>query len=237
MINTKITLIITVLFLIFFTILYTQSTHAQSCDWRTTFCGPNQAPNENLEFMKRLLNSVPHRVCDPDGYLFGVKVVNPINPTETLWKCSNESEGSGRNLKIRGDATVENNMTVQKDMDINGGVTVANDTRVGGNMTVTENVYAKAFFHSSDRNKKKDITPIPDAPTLVSQLRGVRYVMRSNNMPRYGFIAQEVETVLPELVTGEEGDKSVNYTDLIPLLLETIKAQDRRIKDLERRGL
>jgi hypothetical protein len=50
----------------------------------------------------------------------------------------------------------------------------------------------------------------------------------------YGFIAQEVETVLPHAVhTDERGIKSINYSTVIPFLVESIKVLEERIRVLE----
>ena len=52
----------------------------------------------------------------------------------------------------------------------------------------------------------------------------------------YGLIAQEVETVIPELVHTDNSDeeyKSVSYEKLVPLLIETIKELEARITTLE----
>jgi hypothetical protein len=49
-----------------------------------------------------------------------------------------------------------------------------------------------------------------------------------------GVIAQEVESIMPEAVmTDSEGLKSVDYTKLIPLLIEAIKEQQKQIEDLK----
>jgi len=49
----------------------------------------------------------------------------------------------------------------------------------------------------------------------------------------YGFIAQEVETILPCLViSNEKGEKSLNYQEVIPILVEAIKAQQHEIEEL-----
>lgn len=51
----------------------------------------------------------------------------------------------------------------------------------------------------------------------------------------FGFIAQEVESVFPELVsTDENGNKFVSYTEFIPLLVEAVKEQEARINMLEK---
>ena len=49
-----------------------------------------------------------------------------------------------------------------------------------------------------------------------------------------GFIAQEVERSLPELVdTDDKGYKTIAYTKLIPILVEAIKSQQRQIDALK----
>ncbi len=47
-------------------------------------------------------------------------------------------------------------------------------------------------------------------------------------------IAQEVEEVLPEIVKeGPDGDKAVSYTELVPILTEAIKQQQKQIENLQ----
>ena len=51
-----------------------------------------------------------------------------------------------------------------------------------------------------------------------------------------GVIAQEVEQVLPEVVsTKEDGTKGVKYDKIVPLLIEAIKEQQATIEDLKSR--
>lgn len=73
-------------------------------------------------------------------------------------------------------------------------------------------------------------------------LRGVSYKWRTNEFPengfdedeQYGLIAQEVEKEFPILVkTDENGDKAVNYNGMIPVLIETIKEQQKMIEELQ----
>jgi hypothetical protein len=52
----------------------------------------------------------------------------------------------------------------------------------------------------------------------------------------FGVIAQEVEDILPEVVTdGRTGEKAVAYAEIIPVLIEAIKAQQVQIEALEAR--
>jgi Chaperone of endosialidase/Head domain of trimeric autotransporter adhesin len=102
-------------------------------------------------------------------------------------------------------------------------------------------VNATAFNVASDGRFKRDIQPIHNPLNRLMQLRGVSYYFNRQQFAerafpeilQYGFVAQEVEQVLPHAVqTGSDGYKAVNYTELIPLLTESIKAQQRQIKQL-----
>ena len=55
-----------------------------------------------------------------------------------------------------------------------------------------------------------------------------------NQHKSIGFIAQELETIFPELVFDDEkGMKSVNYDGVIPILVNSIKEQQQKIDKLE----
>jgi len=56
------------------------------------------------------------------------------------------------------------------------------------------------------------------------------YFVRKHDI---GVIAQEVEAILPEIVaTREDGFKAVKYEKIVPLLIETIKAQQKQIDQI-----
>jgi hypothetical protein len=54
---------------------------------------------------------------------------------------------------------------------------------------------------------------------------------------RRGFIAEDVEEVIPQVVTKDkDGDpQGINYTELIPYLTKMIQIQQKQINDLETR--
>ena len=91
---------------------------------------------------------------------------------------------------------------------------------------------------SSDIRLKENFEPMSNALELVSQLNGLYYTWKKDagtDKPRkLGFIAQEVEKVIPELVkTDSEGMKSVDYVSVIPVLVEAIKHQQKQIDELK----
>ena len=90
---------------------------------------------------------------------------------------------------------------------------------------------------TSDINLKKDIEVITDATDLIKQLNGVKFTWKKNDEKSVGVIAQEVENVLPELISEKQdtGEKSVNYSGLIAVLIESVKELSARVEKLENR--
>jgi hypothetical protein len=84
----------------------------------------------------------------------------------------------------------------------------------------------------SDLKFKENIENVEDALAKVLKLRGVRFSWRreeyeDRSFPEgahYGVIAQEAEMVLPEIVSaGPDGERSVAYSEIVPILIESIK--------------
>jgi len=88
---------------------------------------------------------------------------------------------------------------------------------------------------SSDGIQKKNIKTINNAMEKVKNLRGVSYNRKSNDSEEIGVIAQEVEKILPSIVRGKEGAKSVAYGNIVAVLIEAIKEQQVQIDDLKAR--
>ena len=94
-------------------------------------------------------------------------------------------------------------------------------------------VTAANFNTTSDRNTKTDITPISGAVSKVQQLGGYSFTFKDSGEKSSGVIAQEVQAVLPELVQeGGEGHLTVQYGNMVGLLIEAIKEQQAQIDAL-----
>jgi hypothetical protein len=85
---------------------------------------------------------------------------------------------------------------------------------------------------TSDIELKKDVTTFENSLEIVSQLRGVNFTWKQNEKQSIGVIAQELEEVLPQLVTTSD-NKSVNYNGLIGVLIEAIKELSQEVEDLK----
>ena len=87
---------------------------------------------------------------------------------------------------------------------------------------------------NSDIRLKEDITPINDGLNKVNQLKGVSYKWTGKQKPNLGFIAQDVQKVLPEVVSEDnKGYLSLNYTAIIPVLVEAINELQQEVKELK----
>ena len=102
-------------------------------------------------------------------------------------------------------------------------------------------VYASYFvgtvINSSSRDYKHDIQDMPDPGEMLDQLRPVTFVYDNDQDERKhnGLIYEETEGIMPEMCTGDEGNKALMYMELIPVLLKEIQNLRRRVSELERR--
>jgi hypothetical protein len=110
---------------------------------------------------------------------------------------------------------------------------VAGFTNSSGTCTI--NPTGTALSCSSDATLKRDIVPLSSVDSLdaLDRLRPVSFRWKNGadtDPVRIGLIAQEVETVLPGLVTiGPDGKKAVNYLGLMPYALSAIQEQQKRL--------
>jgi hypothetical protein len=93
-------------------------------------------------------------------------------------------------------------------------------------------------YSSSDRQLKDNITPIQNALDKVKLIGGYTFdwndkqsIYKGHDI---GVIAQEIEAVIPEVVTTRDtGFKAVKYEKIVPLLIEAIKDQQIQIEELK----
>ena len=87
---------------------------------------------------------------------------------------------------------------------------------------------------SSDEQLKENISTIENSIDKVNALRGVDFNWKKDGKKQIGVIAQEVEKILPELVeTMPDGYKGVHYGNIVGLLIEAIKEQQKEINELK----
>ena len=129
-------------------------------------------------------------------------------------------------------------------------------------LDVAGDVRCYSLTQTSDRRLKANINPLQGSLDKILKLKGVSYnydfsfdrdpnskdtnIIKRNTIesqakitaskaPRFGLLAQDVQPILPEIVkTDEKGFLGVNYIDIIPLLIESIKEQQKQIESLQK---
>lgn len=97
------------------------------------------------------------------------------------------------------------------------------------NLSTGDAIFSGDVISYSDKRLKKDIVNLESPLDKVSQLRGVNYRRNgtdTNNRLECGFIAQEVQTVIPEVVRElDDGNKTlaINYASMVAYMAEAIK--------------
>ncbi|MFM1876686.1 MAG: hypothetical protein RL266_2423 [Bacteroidota bacterium] len=139
-------------------------------------------------------------------------------------------------------ALTDSKMTILPDGNVGIGVTAPTvKLQVAGDATISGKFNSNGIQESSDIRFKQNIRPIESALENILKINGVTYYWNTAQFPdrnfndgrEIGVIAQELEKVYPELVaTDAEGYKSVQYSHLVPVLIEALKEQQAMIDRL-----
>jgi 2-keto-3-deoxy-galactonokinase len=183
----------------------------------------------------------------------GGTVTISCNDTDTQYTAGAGLDLTGTSFSIEADLSSDVH-TIGRDANDKYVINTSNhawyldgvlDMRLANNGTldVDGDVVAYSTVTNSDRRLKTDIQTIESASEKVSRLRGVEYTWthgKRKGQRDIGLIAQEVEEVVPEVVSeGELLDgttaKRVDYAKLVGLLVEANKEQQDIISQLEER--
>jgi hypothetical protein len=153
----------------------------------------------------------PHIIATPLSYLLGFGGLTSVVSTN----CAGVNNFAGPITNLSGTT------------NLNGVVTL------NGKNLEAEIALAKSL-PSSDERLKNNIHTITNPIEKVSALRGVSFEYKETGQKQIGFIAQEIEKIIPEVV-GEnpDGYKGVQYQNVVGLLVEAIKEQQKQIDELK----
>lgn len=107
-----------------------------------------------------------------------------------------------------------------------------------GNVSVTTS--GTTYNTTSDRRLKTDIQPIADATDKLMQMQPVthKWIAEPDGDAVHGFIAQDMQQICPEAVSGEDGGEemmSMDYGRITPVLVAALQDAHRKIEQLEQR--
>ena len=158
--------------------------------------------------------------------------------------------GTNGSLKLRGPANdsspeiilngalCEVNSGDLKVTDGSIAVGAINNSNTNGRIDASNDIVA---FSSSDIRLKDNIKTIDNALNKVNNIQGIEFdwiekeIIHGNKGRDVGVIAQEIEKILPEVVTTRDnGYKAVKYEKIVPLLIEAIKDLSKQVDGLKR---
>jgi len=160
------------------------------------------------------------------------------DPTESTFFADGGSKRVGiktsnpnKELDVVGSASISNSLIIGFSSTENP---ESNDKlKINGNAQFVGSTRADGYYYNSDRRYKSDIEALQSPLENLFKLSGYTYFNKLSQKQDIGVIAQEVETVYPELVqTDADGYKSVQYGNLVAPIIEAIKELAHKIDSL-----
>lgn len=106
----------------------------------------------------------------------------------------------------------------------NGGDVGIGTTTPGATLHVDGDIMTNATYIVSDQTLKEDIIQLTGALSSLLQIKGYSFKWIADSREDIGFLAQEVESVFPQLVkTLDDGSKALEYPNLIAVVVEAVK--------------
>ena len=127
--------------------------------------------------------------------------------------------------------------TASQSLQVTGGAYVSGNLGIGTTNPTTKldvngDIRCIDINSTSDQNLKTNLEVIQDPLEKIQRINGYTFNWKETQKPSLGVIAQELEKVLPELVSNTD-PKTVSYNGLIALLIEGMKEQQREINLLK----
>lgn len=179
------------------------------------------------------------------GYATGAGILNGSNTAYLYATGNNFFIGNGAQNKdlifFTNTGATGANGTEKMRITPGGTVSINSSTpNTAYKLYVNGSAYTTGTWQASDRRLKTNIGSLKYGLKDIMTLQPVRYNWIDPNVGKgdqLGFIAQDVRKIIPEIVNGDEQKEtlSVNYTELVPILVNAIKEQQQQIEELNKR--
>ena len=145
------------------------------------------------------------------------------------------TNNSTKGLTIHGNIDATGWTKIGSTLNVSGKTTLGSsstsaDLQVYGSINATKNITASAFYESSDKNLKEDITSI-SAIDLARDIQLKEFRFKADGIKRYGVIAQDLlEEGLDNLVSTKNNHLTVDYISLLCLKIAQLEEEIKKIK-------
>ena len=209
--------------------------------WRSNYIGLYGRPytidhNGLITFMGGV--SIPGNLRASGTTNLGTTIIGTSSSTKGLTINGNINATGwtkiGSTLNVAGKTTIGSPDT-SADLQVYGKTTLGSsstsaDLQVYGSINTTKNITASAFYESSDKNLKEDITSI-SAIDLARDIQLKEFRFKADGIKRYGVIAQDLlEEGLDNLVSTKNNHLTVDYISLLCLKIAQLEEEIKKIK-------
>jgi len=176
--------------------------------------------------------------CHVIGDYIGIEGVTDVEDNSFNVGCYRGMNLWGQMNVKRGGAVISGHVGINGSLVTSG--TVQINEYIDGDLNVTGNVYASedvVAFSSSDERLKEDKTPISGALEKISTLDPIEFNWNDKQSiysgHDIGLIAQQVQSIAPEIVTQRaDGYLAMKYEKMVPLLVGAIQDQQKIINEM-----
>ncbi len=187
---------------------------------------------ETVEFITHFKNKYD---LDGDGEVVGT--ARHFVSIEDSLCIGNTHLGNNYKLNITGDGYIDGSLIFDTSSTDDTILSFEyNSTPVG---YIRRTATSTSYLTTSDYRLKENVTPITDAIARIKQLPAYKFNFKSDkNTTVDGFLAHEVQNVVPEAVSGEKDGteyQGIDQSKLVPLLVAAIKEQQNVIDQLKSR--
>jgi hypothetical protein len=209
------------------------------------------------------LGSIVFRGADGTNFIDGAEISARVDgtpgtgdmPTNLTFHTQADGAGGAAAERMRIDSNGVNIgattiFSGSTELEVQYGITVKHSTTIGQarNIYMDDNAGALKYYNgynvaslsnagswtnASDIAYKENIVDTEHGLDVVKLLQPRDYTLKSDSSSQTGFIAQELETHLPQFVEGDEGEKGVNYGQLTAVLTKAIQEQQEQIEALQ----
>ena len=170
-------------------------------------------------------------------FMGGVSIPGNLNVSGTtnLRTTIIGTKSSTKGLTIYGNIDATGWIKIGSTLNVSGKTTIGSpDTsanlQVHGSINATQNITASAFYESSDKNLKEDITSISTID-LARDIQLKEFRFKADGIKRYGVIAQDLlEEGLDNLVSTKNNHLTVDYISLLCLKIAQLEEEIKKIK-------
>lgn len=168
----------------------------------------------------------------------------PVNSGSVTFSLVKGLQQTGADRKVAfysgsSELTVDDGFAVDSSGSVGIGINIENDFPLDYKLVVSGSIKSTGtILQASDARLKENISTLTNGLEAIKSIRGVQYNLIGSPIKDAGVIAQEVQNNIPEVVSSDKnGYLSVNYSGLIPYLIEAVKTLESSISVLETKNI